>query len=148
MLFILYNELRLGVVSKRRRDVIMIFLSVFGSQHCFKILKFMIVYSELKTAYVSAVSGGHYEKDRVSDAKFISAKNNIGPKMCVNYCLMLSTCNALNYFHSELKCECLLEVNPEMNLRYNKGSYFTKIHNWIRVCHVITLVFIKNSTYR
>ena len=80
------------------------------------------------------ISGGYFNKERISDAEIVYVKGNVGPKMCVEDCMLLSTCNAVNYFRSELKCEFLNGFFETNLIQSNKGSSYTEIRHWHRVC--------------
>ena len=95
----------------------------------------LLLIETFESAVTLTVSDGQFQEDTFNNARVILAQDKIGPKMCVQNCMMISTCQAINYFQSELNCEFLQVVQSTNALQYKEGLYFTERTKWIRVCY-------------
>lgn len=78
----------------------------------------------------ASVTGGHFENDKVSYAESIYAEGKIGPNKCVEQCMTISRCNAVNYFQSDLLCEFLHVTFPQNVKEVKPGSFYTETSLW------------------
>jgi hypothetical protein len=81
----------------------------------------------------SNIIGGPYQKHRYMNTHVILAYQGIGPKMCVEECMLHNGCNAVNFRRNGLTCELFTFAYTGAQPTYNNGIYYTAIDTWSRV---------------
>ena len=79
------------------------------------------------------IVGGPYQQHRYMNTHVILASQGIGPKMCVEECMLQNGCNAVNFRRNELTCELLTFEYTGAQPTYNNGIYYTAIDTWSRI---------------
>ncbi|CAG2199050.1 unnamed protein product [Mytilus edulis] len=81
---------------------------------------------------ITNVTGGVYQKNRISNTHVIKASEMIGPKGCVKDCMMYADCNAVNFHKDRFYCELLDDSYSDHEAENKYGVYFTNISEWTK----------------
>jgi len=79
------------------------------------------------------ITGGPYQQHRYMNTHVILAHQVIGPKMCVEECMLYNGCNAVNFKRNVLTCELLTLAYTGAQPTNSNGIYYTAIDTWSKV---------------
>ena len=79
------------------------------------------------------ITGGSYQHNKSMDSHVVLANNGVGPRMCVEDCMLDNGYNAVNFKLDDLVCELLTVSYPGDSLSDSDGGYFTSLSDWTQV---------------
>ncbi|VDH92882.1 Hypothetical predicted protein [Mytilus galloprovincialis] len=85
---------------------------------------------------ITNVTGGVYQKNRISNTHVIKASEMIGPKGCVKDCMMYADYNAVNFHKDRFYCELLDDSYSDHEAENKYGVYFTNISEWTKIIYI------------
>ncbi|VDI83474.1 Hypothetical predicted protein [Mytilus galloprovincialis] len=81
------------------------------------------------------ITSGSFQKDKYMDLSPLIIFDKVGPKQCIENCMLHNGCNAVNFKRNDLHCELLILRNSNAQLLDITGSYFTEITEWTQNKH-------------
>lgn len=79
------------------------------------------------------ITGGPYQQNKYMNTHVILGYQGIGPKMCVEECMLHNGCNAVNFKRNGLTCELLILASTGAQPEDGNGIYYTAIDTWSKV---------------
>lgn len=81
----------------------------------------------------TGITGGNFQHNKNMDSHVVLANSGVGPRMCVEDCMLYNGCNAVNFKLEDLVCELLTVSYPGDSLSDSDGGYFTDLSDWTQV---------------
>lgn len=94
------------------------------------------------------ITGGPYQQNKYMNTHVILGYQGIGPKMCVEECMLHNGCNAVNFKRNGLTCELLTLASTGAQPAYGNGIYYTAIDTWSKVSLPFHYHFLLKCPYK